>query len=120
MTHLNYSEHIQKKNLNKASPMADSSSSRPPLCERISHKSYFLRAVDLTILGLLFSLLLYRIQRVNENETVWVVALLCESCFLFIWLLITCIKWEIFTFRDTFCVSNFTQRHIVLQHTFFC
>ncbi|RID66855.1 hypothetical protein BRARA_D01969 [Brassica rapa] len=74
--------------------MADSSSSRPPLCERISHKSYFLRAVDLTILGLLFSLLLYRIQRVNENETVWVVALLCESCFLFIWLLITCIKWS--------------------------
>ncbi|CAN7018974.1 unnamed protein product, partial [Brassica oleracea var. botrytis] len=72
--------------------MADSSSSRPPLCERISHKSYFLRAVDLTILGLLFSLLLYRIQRVNENETVWVV--LCESCFLFIWLLITCIKWS--------------------------
>ncbi|CAF2288164.1 unnamed protein product [Brassica napus] len=80
--------------------MADSSSSRPPLCEKISHKSYFLRAVDLTILGLLFSLLLYRIQLVNKNETVWVVALLCESCFLFIWLLITVsqckllIKWS--------------------------
>ncbi|KFK31146.1 hypothetical protein AALP_AA6G074700 [Arabis alpina] len=37
--------------------MADSSSFLPPLCERISKKSYVLRAMDLTILGLLFSLL---------------------------------------------------------------
>lgn len=29
----------------------------------------------------------------SQNDTVWVVAFLCESCFSFIWLLITCIKW---------------------------
>ncbi|KAG7568615.1 Nucleotide-diphospho-sugar transferase [Arabidopsis thaliana x Arabidopsis arenosa] len=74
--------------------MADSSSPPPPLCDRISHKSYLLRAVDLTILGLLFSLLLYRILHVNQSDTVWVVAFLCESCFSFVWLLITCIKWS--------------------------
>ncbi|CAE6025437.1 unnamed protein product [Arabidopsis arenosa] len=74
--------------------MADSSSSLPPLCEKISYKNYFLRAVDLTILGLLFSLLLYRILLMNQNNTVWVVAFLCESCFSFVWLLITCIKWS--------------------------
>ncbi|EFH44473.1 hypothetical protein ARALYDRAFT_329979 [Arabidopsis lyrata subsp. lyrata] len=74
--------------------MADSSSSLLPLCERISHKSYFLRIVDLTILGLLFSLLLYRIMHMSENDNIWLVAFLCESCFSFIWLIITCIKWS--------------------------
>ncbi|CAH2059788.1 unnamed protein product [Thlaspi arvense] len=74
--------------------MADSSSSLPPLCERISYKRYFLRAVDLTILGLLFSLLLHRILHMSQNDTVWVVAFLCESCFSFTWLLITCVKWS--------------------------
>ncbi|CDY19146.1 BnaA04g18860D [Brassica napus] len=74
--------------------MADKSSSLPPLCERISYKSRSLRAVDLTILGLLFSLLLYRIRHMSQNDTVWVVAFLCECCFTFIWLLITCTKWS--------------------------
>ncbi|CAA0374141.1 unnamed protein product [Arabidopsis thaliana] len=74
--------------------MADSSSSLPPLCEKISYKNYFLRVVDLTILGLLFSLLLYRILLMNQNNSVWVVAFLCESFFSFIWLLITSIKWS--------------------------
>ncbi|AEC08698.1 cellulose synthase-like B4 [Arabidopsis thaliana] len=74
--------------------MAESSSPLPPLCERISHKSYFLRAVDLTILGLLLSLLLYRILHVNQKDTVWIVAFLCETCFTFVWLLITNIKWS--------------------------
>nr|AAL85026.1 putative cellulose synthase [Arabidopsis thaliana]AAN71948.1 putative cellulose synthase [Arabidopsis thaliana] len=74
--------------------MADSSSSLPPLCEKISYKNYFLRVVDLTILGFLFSLLLYRILLMNQNNSVWVVAFLCESFFSFIWLLITSIKWS--------------------------
>ncbi|CAA7049534.1 unnamed protein product [Microthlaspi erraticum] len=74
--------------------MADSSSSLPPLCEKISYKRYVLRAVDLTILGLLLSLLLYRILHMSQNDNVWIVAFLCESFFSFIWLLITCIKWS--------------------------
>lgn len=74
--------------------MADSSSSLLPLCERISHKSYILRIVDLTILVLLFSLLWYRILHMCENNTIWLVAFLCESCFSFMWLIITCIKWS--------------------------
>ncbi|KAH0914410.1 hypothetical protein HID58_028856 [Brassica napus] len=60
----------------------------------ISHTSFFLRVVDLTILGLLFSLLLYRILHMRENDNVWLVAFLCESGFTFIWLIITCIKWS--------------------------
>ncbi|XP_010510003.1 PREDICTED: cellulose synthase-like protein B3 isoform X1 [Camelina sativa] len=74
--------------------MAGSSSSLPPLCEKISYKNYFLRAVDLTILGLLISLLLHRILLMKQSDNVWVVAFLCESFFTFIWLLITCIKWS--------------------------
>ncbi|CAN8232009.1 unnamed protein product [Cochlearia groenlandica] len=73
--------------------MADSSSYLLPLCERISHKSYLLRAIDLTILSLLFSLLSHRILRISQNDTVWIVALFCESVFTFVWLIITCIKW---------------------------
>ncbi|CAH2079069.1 unnamed protein product [Thlaspi arvense] len=74
--------------------MAGLKSSSPPLCERISHKSYFLRAVDLTILGLLFSLLLYRVLHRSPNENVWLVALICESLFSLTWLTCTCIKWS--------------------------
>ncbi|KAL1220610.1 Cellulose synthase-like protein B6 [Cardamine amara subsp. amara] len=74
--------------------MADSSSALLPICERISHKSYALRAVDLTILGLLFSLLIYRIIHISQNDNIWLVAFLCESCFSFIWLIITCIQWS--------------------------
>ncbi|CAH8361513.1 unnamed protein product [Eruca vesicaria subsp. sativa] len=74
--------------------MADSSSSLLPLCERISYKRYFLRAVDLTILGLLFSLLLYRIRHMSQNDTAWIVAFLCECCFTFVWLLVTSTKWS--------------------------
>ncbi|XP_019088205.1 PREDICTED: cellulose synthase-like protein B6 [Camelina sativa] len=74
--------------------MADSNSSLLPLSENISHKSYVLRIVDLTILGLLFSLLLYRILHMSQNDNVWLVAFLCESIFSFIWLIITCIKWS--------------------------
>ncbi|KFK31116.1 hypothetical protein AALP_AA6G070100 [Arabis alpina] len=74
--------------------MAISNSSLPPLCEKISYKSYVLRAVDLTILGLFFSLLVYRILHMSQNDTVWLVAFLCESLFSFVWLIITCIKWS--------------------------
>ncbi|XP_019082838.1 PREDICTED: cellulose synthase-like protein B2 isoform X2 [Camelina sativa] len=74
--------------------MAESSSSLPPLCEKISYKSYFQRAADLTILGLLFSLLLHRILHMTQNDNVWLVAFLCESCFSIVWLLTTCIKWS--------------------------
>ncbi|CAA0374160.1 unnamed protein product [Arabidopsis thaliana] len=74
--------------------MADSSCSLPPLYENISYKSYILRAVDLTILGLLFSLLLHRILYMSQNGIIWLVAFLCESCFSFVWLLSTCTKWS--------------------------
>ncbi|XP_010469576.1 PREDICTED: cellulose synthase-like protein B3 [Camelina sativa] len=74
--------------------MAESSSSLPPLCEKISYKYYFLRAVDLTILGLLFSLLLHRILLMKQSDNAWVAAFLCESFFTSVWLIITCIKWS--------------------------
>ncbi|XP_010522356.1 PREDICTED: cellulose synthase-like protein B4 isoform X2 [Tarenaya hassleriana] len=73
--------------------MADSISSLP-LYEKVSHKSFILRTVDLTILGLLFSLLVYRIIYINQYDNVWIVAFLCESCFCFVWLLVTIIKWS--------------------------
>ncbi|KFK31113.1 hypothetical protein AALP_AA6G069700 [Arabis alpina] len=50
--------------------------------------------MDLTVLGLLCSLLLYRILHMNQNGTGWVVAFLCESCFTFVWLFYTNITWS--------------------------
>jgi len=82
------------KNCKKAPPMADSSFSLPPLCERISYTNYFLRAVYLTVLGLFFSLLLHRIRHTSEYDNVWLVAFFCESCFFLVCLLITCLKWS--------------------------
>ncbi|XP_010556996.1 PREDICTED: cellulose synthase-like protein B3 isoform X2 [Tarenaya hassleriana] len=73
--------------------MADSSSSLP-LYEKVSHKSLILRAVDVTILGLLFALLAYRILYMNQKDSVWTAAFLCESFFCFIWSLVTIVKWS--------------------------
>ncbi|VVB07425.1 unnamed protein product [Arabis nemorensis] len=74
--------------------MADSSSFLPPLCKRISHKSYVIRAMDLTILSLVFSLLVYRILHMSHNDTAWAVAFFCESYFSFVWLLLSSTKWS--------------------------
>ncbi|ESQ50248.1 hypothetical protein EUTSA_v10001915mg [Eutrema salsugineum] len=74
--------------------MADSSFSPLPLYERISYKSYVRRALNLTVLGFLFSLLLYRILYMNQNDIAWVMAFLYEFCFFFTWLLITNITWS--------------------------
>lgn len=82
------------QNRKKVPSMAGSSPFLPPLCERISPKSYVLRVMDLTILSLLFSLLVYRILHMSQNDTAWVVAFFCESCFFFVWLLITSTKWS--------------------------
>ncbi|CAH2065649.1 unnamed protein product [Thlaspi arvense] len=74
--------------------MADSSSLLPPLCERMSCNRFVPRALDLTILGLLCSLLLYQILHINQNGTVWVMAFLRESSFFFMWLLFSNVIWS--------------------------
>jgi len=94
--------------------MADSSSSLHPLCERISHKSYVLRAVDLTILGLLYSLLLYRILHISENDNVWLLAFFCESCFSLVWLIFTCLKWS--PAEDIPYINTLNERYHFYMH----
>ncbi|KAI8012702.1 Cellulose synthase-like protein B3 [Camellia lanceoleosa] len=65
-----------------------------PLHERISRRNNIPRAVELIILFLLFSLLLYRLLSLKDHGFIWILAFLCESWFAFTWVLILSSKWN--------------------------
>ncbi|XP_062150899.1 cellulose synthase-like protein H1 [Alnus glutinosa] len=65
-----------------------------PLCERIPRKNTAQRAIDIIILFLLLSLLIYRFLFLNDHGLTWLLAFLCESWFTFIWVLVISNKWS--------------------------
>ncbi|KAM0002552.1 putative cellulose synthase (UDP-forming) [Helianthus debilis subsp. tardiflorus] len=67
-----------------------------PLQEKIAHNNKTARAIELIILSLLVSLLVYRLFTFkDQNQYIpWLLALLCESWFTFTWILSMCIKWN--------------------------
>ncbi|XP_027127155.2 cellulose synthase-like protein H1 isoform X1 [Coffea arabica] len=65
-----------------------------PLYERKHLKNTIPRLIELTILFLCFSLLGYRLLHLKNHGFIWLVALLCESWFTFIWILVVNIKWN--------------------------
>ncbi|KAK9056770.1 hypothetical protein SSX86_024133 [Deinandra increscens subsp. villosa] len=67
-----------------------------PLQEQIVHNNKAARAIELVILSLLVSLLVYRVTYFDDQDQYlpWLLALLCESWFTFIWILSVCIKWN--------------------------
>jgi hypothetical protein len=65
-----------------------------PLYERIQRKNGVKRAVEIIILFLLLSLLIYRLLLLKEHGLTWLLALLCESWFTFNWVLIINSKWN--------------------------
>ncbi|GMP53950.1 hypothetical protein CsSME_00019258 [Camellia sinensis var. sinensis] len=65
-----------------------------PLYDRISRRNNIPRAIELIILCLIFSLLLYRLLSLKDHGFTWVLALLCESWFTFTWGLIISTKWN--------------------------
>ncbi|THG13590.1 hypothetical protein TEA_007853 [Camellia sinensis var. sinensis] len=65
-----------------------------PLYDRISRRNNISRAIELIILFLLFSLLLYRLLSLKDHGFTWVLALLCESWFTFTWVLVISTKWN--------------------------
>ncbi|KAI8011382.1 Cellulose synthase-like protein H1 [Camellia lanceoleosa] len=65
-----------------------------PLYDRISRRNNIPRAIELIILFLLFSLLLYRLLSLKDHGFTWVLALLCESWFTFTWVLVISTKWN--------------------------
>ncbi|XP_028071915.1 cellulose synthase-like protein H1 [Camellia sinensis] len=65
-----------------------------PLYDRISRRNNIPRAIELIILCLIFSLLLYRLLSPKDHGFTWVLALLCESWFTFTWGLIISTKWN--------------------------
>ncbi|XP_071696827.1 cellulose synthase-like protein H1 [Rutidosis leptorrhynchoides] len=71
-------------------------SSYLPLQEKLVHKNTASRAVELVILSLLVSVLVYRIVCFKDQDHYlpWVVAFLCESWFTFNWILCMCLKWN--------------------------
>ncbi|XP_076884295.1 cellulose synthase-like protein H1 [Bidens hawaiensis] len=67
-----------------------------PLQEKIVHNNKTARAIELIILSLLLSMLVYRVISFNDQThyILWLLATICESCFTFIWILCICIKWN--------------------------
>ncbi|XP_058088899.1 cellulose synthase-like protein H1 isoform X4 [Magnolia sinica] len=65
-----------------------------PLQEKIPRNNIIRRVADLLILFLLISLLLYRLLNLCSHSFVWQLALLCETCFTFIWILNTSTRWN--------------------------
>ncbi|XP_047307339.1 cellulose synthase-like protein H1 [Impatiens glandulifera] len=57
-------------------------------------KNIFPRLVELSLLALLFSLLFYRIINFEQHGLPWLIALICESWFTFLWILTVFIKWN--------------------------
>ncbi|XP_056171014.1 cellulose synthase-like protein H1 isoform X2 [Syzygium oleosum] len=69
-------------------------SSSAPLYEKISLKKRLKRAVEILILFLLVSLLAYRLLHIKDHGLEWQIALLCESWFTFVWVLVISTKWS--------------------------
>ncbi|KAL3714730.1 hypothetical protein ACJRO7_006606 [Eucalyptus globulus] len=69
-------------------------STSTPLYEKISLKSNAKRAVEIFILFLLVSLLVYRLVHLKDHGLEWQVALVCESWFTFVWVLVVSSKWS--------------------------
>ncbi|OMO88929.1 Cellulose synthase [Corchorus olitorius] len=65
-----------------------------PLSEKVARKNTTQRALDITLLFLLLSLLLYRLLSLSNHGFVWLLAFLCESYFTFNWFLIVNCKWN--------------------------
>ncbi|XP_071726047.1 cellulose synthase-like protein H1 [Rutidosis leptorrhynchoides] len=67
-----------------------------PLHETVVHKNTTTRVIELVILSLLVSVLVYRAAFFKDQEHYlpWVVAFLCESWFTFNWILSICITWN--------------------------
>ncbi|KAE8075661.1 hypothetical protein FH972_014355 [Carpinus fangiana] len=65
-----------------------------PLYERIQRKNGVKRVVEVIILFLLLSLLIYRLLFLKDHGLTWLLALLCESWFAFNWVLIINNKWN--------------------------
>ncbi|KAE8075652.1 hypothetical protein FH972_014346 [Carpinus fangiana] len=65
-----------------------------PLYERIQRKNTLERAIEIIILFLLLSLLIYRLLFLNDHGLTWFLAFLCESWFSFVWVIIMNNKWN--------------------------
>ncbi|KAI3675198.1 hypothetical protein L1987_84784 [Smallanthus sonchifolius] len=70
-----------------------------PLQETIVQNNKTARAIELVILSLLVSLLVYRVVYFKDQDHYlpWLLAFLCESWFTFNWILSICIKWDQYT-----------------------
>ncbi|XP_058088287.1 cellulose synthase-like protein H1 isoform X2 [Magnolia sinica] len=70
-----------------------------PLQEKLPRNNIIRRVADILILFLLISLLLYRLLNLNGHSFVWQLALLCETCFTFIWILNTSTRWNFVDYK---------------------
>ncbi|XP_037492421.1 cellulose synthase-like protein B2 [Jatropha curcas] len=66
----------------------------PPLYEKYSRKNHIHRVLDICVLFLLTSLIVYRLLTLKNHGFSWLLALLCESWFTFVWVLTVSTKWN--------------------------
>ncbi|XP_050206570.1 cellulose synthase-like protein B3 [Mercurialis annua] len=66
----------------------------PRLYEKTSVKNQIYKASDICILFLMCSLLVYRFLTLKSHGFAWFLALLCESWFTFLWVLVVSSKWN--------------------------
>ncbi|CAN1232562.1 Cellulose synthase-like protein B3 [Linum perenne] len=71
----------------------EASLSSGPLYEKLPLKYYTHRALDIVVTLLLATLLVYRLLHLHSHGFPWLIALLCESWFTFLWLLTVSMKW---------------------------
>lgn len=93
----------------KPSPM-DIQSTPAPLFEKISLKNRANRAVEVFILFLLASLLVYRLAHIKDHGLEWHVALVYELWFTFVWVVVVSTKWS--TVRYKTYPQRILQRYI--------
>ncbi|XP_060187847.1 cellulose synthase-like protein H1 [Lycium barbarum] len=65
-----------------------------PLCEVKYRKNIISRGIELFILFLLFSLLAYRFISLKYHGFHWLLAVICESWFTFLWIITISTKWS--------------------------
>lgn len=74
-------------------------SSQLPLHEKSLRNNNFQRVTQFLILLLLLSLLIYRLQRLQEHGFIWLLAFFCESWFTFNWFLVMNMKWNLCNYK---------------------
>lgn len=99
-------------------PMAhySNNSKTVPVYEKVAIKRRVHRALDVSMLSLLVSLLSYRLFFLHSHGFFWLqaMAFLCESWFAFVWLLLLATRWNFFHYTKPTPTASSNGKHFIL------